>query len=56
MGFIPEVKAFGMKWRMNELYSFPGCRVEAVTRPDAASLHIIAERRGCGNRAQIVAG
>ena len=35
---------------MNELYSFPGCRIAAVTRPDAASLRIIAERGSCGAR------
>jgi DNA-directed RNA polymerase subunit N (RpoN/RPB10) len=35
---------------MNKLYSFPGCRITAVTRPDAASLHIIAERRSGGAR------
>ena len=35
---------------MNDLYSFPGCRIAAVTRPDAAGLRIIAERRSCGAR------
>jgi hypothetical protein len=45
MGFIPEGKGTRYKMGMNELYSFPGCRIKVVTRPDAVSLYIIAERR-----------
>src|SRR5215203_1117962 len=46
---------------MDDLYSFSGCRVREVTRPDLDRVHILAEARyrsarcpGCGEASQAV--